>query len=91
MPIYVYKAMDKTGYIVRNRVEDVSKNALIKKLKSNQLEPIEIVKLNGRRNKANRNKKNIKNICWCSRLSDKILPSAISPSLVTDVFVTNLL
>lgn len=75
MPIYVYKAMDKTGYIVRNRVEDVSKNALIKKLKSNQLEPIEIVKLNGRRNKANRNKKNIKNI-------DDILKNVNSGELV---------
>ena len=43
MPIYVYRAMTKSGLIVRNRVEEPSKQSLIKKLKSNDLIPIDIV------------------------------------------------
>ena len=35
MPTYMYKAMTKTGVIVRNRVESASKQNLIKSLKNN--------------------------------------------------------
>ena len=35
MPTYVYKAVDKNGLIVRNRVEEGSKLVLIRKLKAN--------------------------------------------------------
>lgn len=62
MPIYIYKAIDKLGNIVKNKVEDTSKHALLYKLKRNELTPIEVVELKGRRNKANKNKRNIKNI-----------------------------
>lgn len=62
MPLYLYKAIDKLGNIVKNKVEDISKNSLLYKLKRNELTPIEIVELKGRRNKANKNKRNIKNI-----------------------------
>ena len=34
MPEYIYRAVTSRGQIVRNRVEDVNKNTLIKKLKS---------------------------------------------------------
>ena len=43
MPTYVYKAMTKSGLIVKNRVDEPSKQTLIKKLKSNDLLPIDIV------------------------------------------------
>ena len=33
MPIYYYRAMTKEGLIVRNKVEEISKQTLIKKLK----------------------------------------------------------
>ena len=42
MPEYVYRAVTEKGQIVRNRVEDVSKNTLIKRLKSNNLLPISV-------------------------------------------------
>ena len=75
MPLYVYKAIDKSGNIVRNKVEDTSKNSLLYKLKRNELTPIEIVELKGRRNKTNKNKRNIKNI-------DDILKNLNSGELV---------
>jgi len=33
MPEYVYKAVNRNGLIVKNKVEEASKQALIKKLK----------------------------------------------------------
>ena len=42
MPTYMYKAMNKQGVIVRNRVEAASKQNLIKSLKNNNLLPISI-------------------------------------------------
>lgn len=46
MPEYMYRAVTKRGQIVRNKVEETSKNSLIKKLKSNDLLPIEVVQVN---------------------------------------------
>ena len=45
MPTYVYRAVTENGNIVRNRVEDVSRKNLIKKLKNNDLIPINIVQV----------------------------------------------
>ena len=42
MPTYVYKAVDKSGAIVKNKVEEGNKITLMKKLKSNGLHPIVI-------------------------------------------------
>ena len=42
MPTYMYRAMTKSGVIVRNRVEANSKQQLIKSLKSSELLPISI-------------------------------------------------
>ena len=55
MPEYIYKAVTKQGQIVRNRVEDASKNTLVKRLKNNDLLPIEVVQVGyrGRQTKAN--------------------------------------
>ena len=56
MPEYVYRAVTSKGQIVRNRVEDVNRNTLIKKLKSNNLLPISVVQVGykGKKTKANR-------------------------------------
>ena len=43
MPIYVYRAITKKGIIVKNRVEEQSKQVLIKKIKSNGLIPIDVI------------------------------------------------
>jgi type II secretory pathway component PulF len=52
MPVYVYRAMTRSGQQVKNRVEDSSKTNLIRKLKRNNLMPISVVQVNiGRTNK----------------------------------------
>ena len=45
MPTFVYRAVTKNGTIVINRVEDISTRNLIKKLKENDLMPINIVQV----------------------------------------------
>lgn len=63
MPEYIYRAVTDKGLIVKNRVEESSKQTLIKKLKNNGLMPIQIV-LVGYKNAKNikKAKKNINNI-----------------------------
>lgn len=46
MPIFVYRAVTENGTIVRNKVDDLSRKSLIKKLKRNNLTPINIVQVN---------------------------------------------
>lgn len=46
MPSFVYRAVTDNGTIVRNRVEEISRKALIKKLMKNGLTPITIVQRN---------------------------------------------
>ena len=65
MPEYVYRAVTNKGQIVKNRVEDVNRNALIKKLKSSNLLPISITQVgyNSKKKKVNkRNKMDIDDI-----------------------------
>ena len=62
MPEYVYRAVTRTGVIVRNKVEDVSRNVLIKRLKNNDLMPISIVQVNYGRNAKKTKKRNITDI-----------------------------
>lgn len=59
MPLYSYRALTKDGHIVRNKVEDVSKNAIIKKIKKNDLTPISVVQL---KTKTQKNKRNVRNV-----------------------------
>ena len=63
MPTYMYKAMTKTGVVVRNRVEFASKQNLIKTLKNNDLLPISIEQISYSSKKTpKRKKKNITDI-----------------------------
>lgn len=62
MPEYIYRATTSKGQIVRNRVEDVNRNTLIKKLKNNDLLPISITQVGYKSNKAKVNKRNIMDI-----------------------------
>lgn len=45
MPTFVYRAVTEKGDIVRNRVEDINRKSLIRKLKNNNLMPINIVQV----------------------------------------------
>ena len=59
MPEYVYRAVTSKGQIVRNKVEVVNKNTLIKKLKNNDLLPISIVQVGYQGKKTKVNRKNM--------------------------------
>lgn len=45
MPIYVYRAITDKGLTVKNKIEEVNKQALVKRLKNNGITPIEIVQV----------------------------------------------
>lgn len=62
MPEYVYKAVNKNGLIVKNKVEEASKQALIKKLKANELMPIQVVQVGYIGKKQKKTKRNVTNI-----------------------------
>ena len=63
MPTYIYKAVNRKGQIVRNRVEEGNKVTLIRKLKANGLAPISINQTIARKIQTNTKKKrNISNV-----------------------------
>ena len=62
MPEYVYRAVDENGLVVKNRVQDKSKQSLIKKLKVNGLMPINVSQVSFGKYKKGGIKKNITNI-----------------------------
>ena len=63
MPTYTYRAVTKTGLVVRNKVESASRQGLIKILKNNNLIPIDIEQVSYRSNKTQKKqKKNITDI-----------------------------
>ncbi len=65
MPLYTYRAVTSNGLIVRNRVEEVNKQTLVKKLKRNGLMPITIVSSFGQTKslkKTKSKKRNVTNI-----------------------------
>ena len=64
MPTYIYKAVTKTGVVVKNKVESPNKQNLIKKLKLNDLLPIDVtqVRYAGKTAPQKKQKRNVENI-----------------------------
>ncbi len=62
MPEYIYRAVTSKGQVVRNRVEAVNKNNLVRKLKSNDLLPISIVQVGYKSRKSKANRRNLMDI-----------------------------
>ena len=62
MPTYVYKAVNKNGVIVKNRVEEGNRITLVRKLKNNGLHPISISQTVARSNKQTKKKRNVTDI-----------------------------
>ncbi len=75
MPEYMYKAVTKQGQIVRNRVEQSSKSNLIKKLKSNDLLPIEVIQIGYRSKKSKANRRNVIDI-------DEVMQASNSATII---------
>lgn len=62
MPLYIYKAVTEKGQVVRNRVEELNRFVLLRKLKSNGLMPIKVtqIQMNKKANRAiKKQKKNV--------------------------------
>lgn len=62
MPEYVYKAVTDKGLVVKNRVEDSSKQSLIRRLKMNGLMPIQVVQVGYNSKKVKKAKRNIHDV-----------------------------
>lgn len=94
MPEYVYKAVTSKGQIVKNKVEEVNKNTLIRKLKNNELLPISVtqVRINGNRNRKKANKRNMMDIDDIMKQADSanILQgdTALKPTLKEKINMT---
>lgn len=43
MPEYIYRAVDKNGVIVKNKVQEKSKHSLVKRIKANNMTPIDVI------------------------------------------------
>ena len=75
MPEYIYRAVTSKGQVVRNRVEAVNKNNLVRKLKSNDLLPISIVQVGYKSRKSKANRRNLMDI-------DEIMKEANSANIM---------
>ena len=62
MPTYVYRAMTRSGLIVRNKIESSSRQNLLKTLKGNGLIPIDVRQIRYVGKQKKRAKKNITNL-----------------------------
>ena len=62
MPTYRYKAISSNGMVVRNNVEEISRLALFRKLKANNLLPIDIIVIKKDKKDLSKKKKNISNV-----------------------------
>lgn len=71
MALYIYKAVTSKGQIVRNRVEEINKFVLLKKLKNNGLMPIKVTQIQVNKKASKIIKKQKKNV----ESSDSVLKS----------------
>ena len=62
MSLYIYKAVDKKGQIVRNRVEEINRFILLNKLKRNGFMPISVSQVRTTGKVSNLRKKQKKNV-----------------------------
>lgn len=62
MPLYIYKAVDKKGQVIRNRVEEINRFILLKKLKRNGFMPIKVTQIQISNKASKMRKKQKKNV-----------------------------
>lgn len=81
MPLYIYKAVSEKGQVVTNRVEELNKFVLLKKIKNNGLMPIAVtqIKMSARASKnAKKQKRNVES-------SDSILKTVREQEIAKSV------
>lgn len=81
MPLFIYQAATRDGQIVRNRVEEFSKYALLKKLKSNGLMPIKVAQIQMSRHALKTAKKQKRNV----ESSDSVLKTVRQQEIARNV------
>ena len=62
MPEYVYRAVTDKGLVVKNKVEEASRQSLIRRLKHNGLMPIQVVQVGYMAKNQKKKKRNINNM-----------------------------
>ena len=62
MPEFVYKAVTDKGLVIKNKVEDSSKQSLIRRLKQNGIVPIQVTQVGFMSKKQKKAKRNVSNI-----------------------------
>ena len=45
MPLYIYKAVNREGQLIKNKVEEINRFILLKKLKKNGYMPIDVTQI----------------------------------------------
>lgn len=86
MPLYIYKAANSKGEIVRNRVEELNKFILLKKIKENGLMPIKVTQIQ-MSNKASRiMKKQKKNVESSNSVLKRVREQEIAKNLSSKGF-----
>ena len=83
MPEYIYRAVTDKGLVVRNKVEDSSRQSLIRRLKHNGLTPIQVTQVGYMGKKQRKIKKNIKDM-------DGIMKTANSTNILNNANKTEL-
>ena len=83
MPEYIYRAVTDKGLVVRNKVEDSSRQSLIRRLKHNGLTPIQVTQVGYMGKKQRKIKKNIKDM-------DDIMKTANSTNILNNANKTEL-
>lgn len=81
MPLFIYKAVTEKGQVVRNRVEEISKIILFKKLKRNGFMPISVTQLRVSRRTTKSIRQHKKNI----ERNDSVLKSVRMQEITKDI------
>ncbi len=81
MAVYIYKAMTKSGLIVRNKVEAPTKQTLVTMLKNSELLPISIDKMPyGQKKQKGKRKKNLQDDSYLKNLNTASIEETNAPS-----------
>ena len=70
MPQYVYKAVTNRGLVVKNKVEESSRQSLIRRLKNNGLTPIQILQVSYKGVQIKKQKKNVHDIQYIMKVAN---------------------
>lgn len=72
MPVFAYKAVTESGLVVKNKIEETNKHAVVQRLKRNNLMPISIVPVRGLILNSKKQKKERKNVTDISQIMKNV-------------------